>query len=175
MRNYAVIGSILLLGMLLMATLQPATILRVETEEGYLALCRQIRTGAPITLTFTHSMHGGDVSETWALDDDARLIRQRIVTDNAAAAEYYATDGRVVRDGEGFTVLAGPFATDELIVRVDGIGNHRLTVEATTWYLHKDLRGPVQMRLAGERLPRSQVPDTCMATASDLHAKDIHT
>ena len=51
-----------------------------------------------------------------------------IETDNAAAAEYYATDGRVERTATGFAVIAPPLTVDALPIRIDQIGDHRLRV-----------------------------------------------
>jgi hypothetical protein len=101
-----------------------------------------------VTLTFTHSMYGGDVSETYAATLDGTLARRRIVTGNAAAAEYYATDGRVARADAGYEVIAPPFATRELVIRVDARGDHRLSIGGETTMLAALLDAPTQVRIA---------------------------
>lgn len=106
-------------------SLQPVTVLTMTTDDGATLVCRRMAPASTVTLVFTHSMYGGEVRETWRADG-AALGRVRIETDNAAAAEYYAYDGRVERTDTGFEVVVPPFRTDELPVRVDQVGRHRL-------------------------------------------------
>lgn len=162
------VGGVFALAMLAMALLQPVSALRVMTGEGELLLCARLGDGETVALSFTHSMYGGFVRETYVVDDEGRLVRQRIVTENAAAAEYYATDGRVREMPDGYEVVAGPFATDELVIRVDGIGNHRLTAGASSWPLFEIFGEPVQVRISGDRTPRIRLPDGCVASEADL-------
>ena len=110
---------------LISLAVQPVTVLRVATHDGGTLVCRRVAPGDTVTLVFTHSMYGGEVRETWRVEGD-RLARVAIETDNAAAAEYYATDGDVERTGDGFEVIAPPLATDTLPIRIDQIGDHRL-------------------------------------------------
>ncbi len=119
----ALVLAVALAGLLL----QPVAVVRVTTADGDPIACRRVAAGAPVTLVFTHSMYGGEVRETWRVDGDA-LARVRIETDNAAAAEYYATDGAVERAGNGFVVVTPPLRLGELPFRIDEIGNHRLRV-----------------------------------------------
>lgn len=104
---------------------QPATRLEARTDDGRLLACRRVAPGDTVTLVFTHSMYGGEVRETWRVMGGG-LLRERIVADRAAAAEYYATDGAVERVDGGFAVIAPPLAVDVLRVRVDHVGQHRL-------------------------------------------------
>lgn len=119
----AALAAIVLVGL----ALQPVTLLRVTAENGTSLLCRRVTSGSTVTLVFTHSMYGGGVRETWRIEGSA-LDRVRIETDNAAAAEYYASDGRVERTDTGFEVIAPPLLTESLVVRIDQIGRHRLRV-----------------------------------------------
>jgi hypothetical protein len=172
----AATGGIILImalaGMLVMA-LQPVSLLRVESGEVELVICARVDAETPVTLTFTHSMFGGDVTETYVVDRDGALVRQRIVTGNAAAAEYYATDGRVRPVTEGYEVLAGPFSTDTLVIRVDETGDHRLVVGSSAWRLFDMFGEPAQVRISGDRAPRIRVPDTCMSPAEGMQAKGL--
>lgn len=105
--------------------LQPVTTLRAVTSEGAALACRRLAPGDTVTLIFTHSMYGGEVREIWRVAGDG-LARESIVTERAAAAEYYATDGAVERGNGGFVVVSPPLVIEALPVRVDGVGRHRL-------------------------------------------------
>lgn len=157
--------------MLAASLLQPVTWLQATTSDGTRLVCARVSGTTPITLTFTHSMYGGFVMEHYRLGADGMLERQRIVTENAAAAEYYATDGRVRQAPDGYEVVAGPFATDELIIRVDGIGNHRLSVGARRWHVFDIVGEPAQVRISGNRAPVIRVPDDCEASGQLLAIK----
>lgn len=152
--------------MLAMSLLQPVTwVEAVATGDTRLA-CARVDATTPVTLVFTHSMYGGNVSERYRLRDDDMLERQRIVTENAAAAEYYATDGRIRQVDGGYEVLASPFVTERLVIRVDARGNHRLTIGATTWPLYDQLQDSARIELEAKRTPRIDVPRACGATAA---------
>ena len=151
----AVLGAILASLMLVMALLQPVSLLRVETGDGELVICARVDADTPVTLTFTHSMFGGFVRETYTVDDE-RLVRQQIVTENAAAAEYYATDGRVASVPDGYEVLAGPFSTDE-----------------TNWRMYEIFREPAQVRISGDSTPRIRVPDACLSRGANPATKGL--
>jgi len=105
--------------------LQPVTVLQAGTDDGDLLTCRHVSAGAPVTLIFTHSMYGGEVRERWRVVGDG-LVRERIVAERAAAAEYYASDGAVEQMEDGFVVVAPPLAIEAPTVRVDQTGQHRL-------------------------------------------------
>lgn len=156
-----VIGVLVAAGMLVVSLAQPVLLLRVTTAEGEQVLCTRVEPATSVTLSFTHSMFGGFVDEQYLLRPDGTLVRQGIVTENAAAAEYYATDGHVQTVEGGYEVLAAPFATDDLTVRVDARGNHRLTVGTTTFPLYERLGESVQVHLEGERTQPLHVPDAC--------------
>jgi hypothetical protein len=156
-----VIVLVLVAGMLAMALLEPVSLLQVVTADGERVLCTRVGDTTSITLRFTHSMFGGFVEERYLLRSDGILVRQGIVTENAAAAEYYASDGDVRRIADGFEVLAGPFMTEGLTVRIDSRGKHRLTVGTKSISLYEHLGESVQVRLEGERIPHYRVPRMC--------------
>lgn len=151
MRRAAVI--ILILGLITLPVflLQPALTLRVATADGIQVICSRVAPGTAVTLEFTHSMYGGSVRETYQVGDDGDLERRQIVTENAAAAEYYATDGRTRRVEGGHEVLGAPFTTDELMVRVDDRGDHRLMIGSTSHRLTETLPDSTQVRIGVER------------------------
>jgi hypothetical protein len=128
--------------------LQPDLALTATTDGGAWLACARVAPGDELTLAFTHSMYGGDVRETYRVADDGRLVRERMVTDNAAAAEYYAWDGRVARTDGGYEVIGPAFATDDLVVRVDARGDHRLTAGDWTWRLADAVARPTRVRIA---------------------------
>ncbi len=127
--------------------LQPALAVTLITGDGDQLICARVETGARVELQFTHSMYGGYVRESYRVDSDGTLSRQRIITENAAAAEYYATDGRTRRTNDGWEVLAPPFETRELVIRVDERGDHRLTIDGTSYHLADRLTAPTQVRI----------------------------
>lgn len=90
-------------------------------------VCEQVEDGTPVILTFTHSMYGGFVRETYRTNRDS-LTRTGIVTENAAAAEYYAWYGEVKSTTDGYEVVAPEVEMGELPVIVDQIGRHRLQI-----------------------------------------------
>ena len=75
------------------------------------------------------------------------MRRTLIVTANAAAAEYYAWDGAVRRTADGYEVIAPPLEVGSLSVRVDQVGNHRLTVDGTVYPLAEMVEGSAQVWL----------------------------
>lgn len=147
--------------MLAMSLLQPVTWVDVTTGDGARLGCVRVDGETPITLRFTHSMFGGAVSETYRVRDDGLLERRRMVTENAAAAEYYATDGAIRAVPDGYEVIAPPFATDRLAIRVDARGNHHLTIGTAEWPLYEQLRTSVRVTLDAHRTARSAVPQSC--------------
>lgn len=147
--------------MLAMSLLQPVSWVDAVTDDGARIVCARVDAGTPITFRFTHSMYGGAVSETYRVRDDGLLERQRMVTENAAAAEYYASDGAVRTVPDGYEVIAPPFATDRLAIRVDARGNHRLTIGTAEWPLYEQLRTSVRVTLDAHRTARIEVPRMC--------------
>src|SRR5690606_36154470 len=104
---------------------QPVAVLTVNISDGKTLVCRRMEAGDTVTLVFTHSMYGGEVRETWRIDGRT-LAREQIVTDNAAAAEYYATGGETRRVDGGYEVIVPPMRVTTLPFRIDQIGDHRL-------------------------------------------------
>lgn len=100
---------------------------------GEVILCRPFPADGVI-LVYTHSMYGGDVRERF-VPAGRSLRRVEMTTANAAAAEYYATTVEVTRVGERYRVEAPPAEYDEIVVRVDGVGQHRLIVGEETFDL----------------------------------------
>lgn len=147
--------------MLAASLLQPVTWLQATAADGTRLACARVGSATPITLVFTHSMFGGNVTERYRLRDDGVLERQHIVTDNAAAAEYYATDGRIRQVDGGYEVLASPFVTDQLVIRVDARGDHRLTIGTGTYALYDQLQASTRVTLEGRHGPRKDLPDAC--------------
>ncbi len=144
----------LILGLIILPALllQPVLMLRVTTAEGATVICSRVAPGTAITLEFTHSMYGGFVRETYRVSHDGTLERERIVTKNAAAAEYYASDGRTRHVTGGYEVLAAPFTADDLVVRVDDRGNHKLSINSTSYRLTETLPESTQVRIHVERM-----------------------
>ena len=149
MRRLAIVilglGFIALPGMMM----QPALSLQVTTGEGIPVLCSRVTPGTPVTLEFTHSMYGGYVREIYRVDADGELERERVVTEYAAAAEYYATDGRTSRVDDGYEVSGPPFVTRDLIVRVDDRGDHWLTIGQSRYHLAEMLPGSTRVHING--------------------------
>jgi hypothetical protein len=85
------------------------------------------------TLSFTHSMYGGSVAETYEVlwdqslaDSTLQLSRTTVRTQNGAAAEYYARYGNFVRDGDSWRVDAPHLTLPYVRMRVDGTGQPEL-------------------------------------------------
>ncbi len=84
-----------------------------------------------VTLVYTHSMFGGDVRETFVPSGQS-LRRVEMTTANGAAADYYAFTVDVTRVGDRYRVDVPPEDFQEIVVRVDDVGNHRLIVAGET-------------------------------------------
>jgi hypothetical protein len=128
------------------ALLTPAApvFVAADVETGATVFCRSLPGSDQVALVFAHSMYGGDVREVYAAGRDGRLRRLEMTTANAAAAEYYAYDGAVTRVGDRFRVDVPPASYDELVVRVDRIGRHRLAWDGGEFDL---------LAAAGDRTP----------------------
>jgi hypothetical protein len=131
----------------------PAQAVRLVLEDGTVIACAPARPGTLVTVKYTHSMYGGFVMETWAVADEM-LDRQRILTENAAAAEYYAWDGRVERVGNAFEVVTDPLQVEELVIRVDQIGQHEVDIGGWVAPLYLTLPEPTQVRIMPVQQPR---------------------
>ena len=119
----------------------------VETADGDQVWCVPVDSGDTVQLQFTHSMFGGYVRENWLVTADSSLERHLFVTENAAAAEYYATDGSSFQSDDGFVVPGPPLVQRELIVRVNDRGNHVLSVNDDSMPLAKEIRESTQVRI----------------------------
>lgn len=128
--------------------------LQVHTNIGELVWCVPVREHDTVQLQFTHSMYGGYVRERWTIAPDNTLLRVRFVTENAAAAEYYATNGTTYRADDGYVVPVEPLWRSELVVRVNSRGNHVLSVDDQTVHLTDLLPQSTQVRITVE-------PETC--------------
>jgi hypothetical protein len=80
------------------------------------------------TLSFTHSMYGGTVAETYEVlwDPTPQLRRTAVRTQHGGAAEYYARYGNFFQDGNGWIVDVPPLTLPSLQMRVDSIGQPEL-------------------------------------------------
>lgn len=144
--------AVLLLGIMLImmpaALHHPDISVQVTTQDGVIITCQPAEYGDMVQLQFTHSMFGGYVREQWVITPANQMQRTRFVTENAAAAEYYATDGTSYRAGDGFVVPGVPLQQSELVVRVNSRGNHVLTVGDSTIHLAGELPQSTQVRIA---------------------------
>lgn len=131
---------------------QPVQSVAVKTSDGNALVCRRVNRGTAVTLVFTHSMYGGEVRETWRADGNM-LVRDRIVAERAAAAEYYATDGRTQRVDGGYEVIVAPLQASELPFRIDQIGNHRLRIDDEEIALTSEVSGPTGATLSASQAP----------------------
>ncbi|HET8521681.1 MAG TPA: DUF1850 domain-containing protein [Thermomicrobiales bacterium] len=104
------------------------TLRATDLDDGRVVVCEHVLIGEPIILTFTHSMYGGDVRETFIPTEDGRLQRIEMTTANEAAAEYYAYDAPVIREHGRFRVDVPPEMYEDVVIHVDHVGHHRLTV-----------------------------------------------
>lgn len=156
---------VILLGLGLIALpgvmMQPALTVQVTTGDGAPVLCTRVTDKTPVMLEFTHSMYGGFVRELYHVNDHGELERQQVITELAAAAEYYATDGQTSRIEAGYEVLGPPFTTNDLIVRVDARGDHWLTVGRARYHLAKMLPGSTQIHIHGGRISAPGPGSSC--------------
>lgn len=122
--------------------------LQVQTSAGELVWCAGVKPGDSVQLQFTHSMYGGFVREFWQVTSGNKLERTWFVTENAAAAEYYATDGSSYRTDDGYVVPTLPLVQPELVVRVNSRGSHKLTVEDQSLSMADLLGTSTQVRIS---------------------------
>ena len=121
--------------------------LQVHTADGTLVWCVNVKSNDTVQLQFTHSMFGGYVREDWRVTPSSELARSRFVTENAAAAEYYATDGSSYRADDGYVVPGAPLQQPELTIRVNNRGNHMLTTGDNSIHLAEALPQSTQVRV----------------------------
>jgi hypothetical protein len=139
----AVVTIVILVGVLL----TPVTIMQAITAEGEPLVCARVHPDTSMVLTYTHSMFGGKVWETYRLGDDDALRRTRMMAERAAAAEYYAWDGAVAAVDDGYEVLVPEQEFDALAIRVDQIGNHRLEIGGESYDLASMVDGSARVWL----------------------------
>lgn len=125
--------------------------LQVRTSAGVVVWCTPVNQGDTVQLQFTHSMYGGYVREQWLVTSNLQLERIWFVTENAAAAEYYATDGSSYKAEDGYVVPIGLLVEPELVVRVNSRGNHILTVDDQSVNLAELIAISAQVRITVER------------------------
>lgn len=147
MKSRLLVLLIIILLMVPMITSSTQQVLLVRAESGDLVVCTPVRGGDVVQLQFTHSMFGGYVREQWEITPHGELNRVRFVTENAAAAEYYATDGASYEADDGFVVPGDPLQRSDLIVRVNNRGNHVLTVNDEEWPLAEMIQESTQVRI----------------------------
>ena len=128
--------------------------LQVRTSTGEVVWCTSVDRGDIVQLQFTHSMYGGYVREQWQVTSGNQLERVHFVTENAAAAEYYATDGSSYLAEEGYVVPTQFLVRQELVIRVNSRGNHVLTIDDRSVNLAELLITSTQVRISVE-------PESC--------------
>lgn len=149
MRRLVVIVAAVVLVSAIGVAIQPRWSLVAQTDAGVIG-CWRVVPGDRFTISFTHSMYGGFVRETWEIDADGTVHRADFVTENAASAEYYAVDGRVERTSDGFRVVADPVSQNELIFRVNQRGSHWLYLDDRRVHLADLVQPSAQMRIGVE-------------------------
>jgi len=127
--------------------LAPGPVVTLTTGSGERIFCRSVAVSEPFALVFQHSVYGGEVREELKVQAD-RLLRTGMTTENAAAAEYYAYDGRVLPDADGFRVVVAPLPLDTLPVVLDRVGQHRLRFTDTEVAVTNPGDDPIRATLA---------------------------
>lgn len=136
------------------ALIAPRPMVRVQAREsGAARFCRALPPNGRVTLVFQNSIYGGEVRETYQATGDGRLTRIEMTTENAAAAEYYAWDGRVARVADGYRVTGPPLTTGTLPVLLDTIGRHRLRIAGDEYALTAPGMPPVAAELRVTNAP----------------------
>lgn len=109
----------------------PAVVVR-DADTGHAFLCGPAPGGQDLTLTFSHSMYGGLVEETFEVDGDD-LVRTGVRAERAAAAEYYGMYGDVLADAGWFRVIVTPLPIRDLRFVADEIGHHEIRIGSKGW------------------------------------------
>jgi hypothetical protein len=109
----------------------PTFTLRVnDLTANRTVICAGISSGDALSLSFTHSMFGGEVREDYVVTGDGQLRRVSMTTENAAAADYYAYTVAVIPEAGRYRIDVAPTVLPEIVIRVDHIGHHVLIVES---------------------------------------------
>lgn len=146
-RAFVIIGFLTVL--MVPTLLQPSAMwLSVRSGDGHLLGCMRVREGESVTLQFTHSMYGGFVRETWRVTPDGVLQREKMVTANPAAAEYYATVIPPERVASGWLVPGEPLIQQALVVRVNQRGRHVLWIGNRPVPLYRLVEDSAQVRIS---------------------------
>lgn len=145
-RTGLILGALLLLMVPFLVMPSPRS-LQIVQADGSLVWCAPVVPDDIVQLQFTHSMFGGFVREQWRVTPANQFSRERFVTENAAAAEYYATDGSSYHDIDGYVVPGDPLVLPELMIRVNSRGNHQLKVSGNTIALVDLLPKSTQVRV----------------------------
>lgn len=148
MVRVGVLLAVILLVMLPVLLVAQPRSLQITTSTGNRVWCVSVQPADTMQLQFTHSMFGGYVREQWSVTPGNKLERIRFVTENAAAAEYYATDGTSFRADDGFVVPGDPLVESELIVRANSRGNHVVSVNGDAVHLSDALPQSTQVRIS---------------------------
>ncbi|MBA2276919.1 MAG: DUF1850 domain-containing protein [Chloroflexia bacterium] len=157
--NGLALAAILALG----GALTPAPVVTLKAGTGGPNICRSVAVGETFLLVFRHSMYGGEVREEFQAED-GRLVRTGVKTEKAAAAEYYAYDGRVEPAPDGYRVIVPPATMDEVVIRLDRIGQHRLRFNDEELALTEPSSESVAATLRVESVPlfaRQLIPSAC--------------
>lgn len=124
-----VLGGAAATGLLAGTAAQPQAALDVRDLDGAGRRVAVLPLGVEgrFVLTFTHSMYGGMVAETFrVVGAPPRLVRESVRTETGGAADYYGLYGNVRREGAGWVVDVPPLEVSRLVVQVDAIGRPRL-------------------------------------------------
>jgi hypothetical protein len=108
---------------------EPALEVRILDQDGSRVVgAMPLDASREFTLSFTHSMYGGTVTETYEVlwDPTPQLRRTAVRTQHGGAAEYYARYGNFFQDGDGWIVDVPPLTLPSLQMRVDSIGQPEL-------------------------------------------------
>ena len=132
MRRAALLIGVLLVVMAPALLVRPLRSVQVHTDTGAFVWCARVDADDVMQLQFTHSMFGGYVREQWRITPDSQFERVRFVTEHAASAEYYATDGSSYRAEDGYVVPGESLMRTSLVVRVNTRGDHVLSVGKNT-------------------------------------------
>jgi hypothetical protein len=149
MTTRVIAGCLLAITLLFGILLTPSQRIVVRSGDESIEICRRIPDGERVGLTFTNSMFGGDVRETYVAAGDS-LTRVGFWTEVAAAAEYYAWTRPIdIADG-GYEVAVPDESFASVPVLIDEVGNYRLVVADEEFGLSGMVDSPVSIVLEVE-------------------------
>ena len=130
----------------------PAVRLRHSTGGQNLA-CVAARDGAPLQLTYVHSIYGVPASEEFVVRPDAlELVRLRSAS--IPALEYYQRREAIRHSGADYTIEIAPERFTEVPVLVSALGQRTVHYDGRTWELPRLAADGETVRLTVERAPR---------------------